>query len=238
MITSLTNQFVKDLVKLKQKKYQDTYYLVEGYHLVEEALKYNVVECVISTSQYDCDVPVHIVSEEVIAKLSCTKNSQPIIAKCKKMESLIRYDVNRSVLLDDVQDPGNLGTIIRSALSFGYEQVILSKQSVDVYNDKVLRSCQGAHFQIPIIYDDLNDVIFKLQAQGTNVIASALEGGKDIHDIHVEGSLAIVLGNEGSGMKQEHIDLCNYIGYIPIQKLDSLNVGVAGGIMMYHFQNK
>lgn len=236
MITSTTNQFVKDLMKLKQKKYQDEYYLIEGYHLIEEALKYNLVECILSTEFYDCDVPFHLVNDVIINKLAFTKTSQPIIGKCKKQSHVINYSATRTLILDDVQDPGNLGTLIRSALSFGYEQVIISNHSVDVYNDKVLRSCQGANFRIPIIYEDIKQVIGMLQNNDVQVIASALEGGKDIEKIIPYDKLAIVVGNEGNGMKQEHIDLCDDIGYIPIVELDSLNVGVAGGIMMHYFK--
>lgn len=238
MITSLSNQLVKDLVKLKQRKYQENYYLVEGFHLVEEALKQGVVDLIISVTPYDSPIRNELVSLEVIQKIAFTKTSQPIIARCKKIEAVLKFNAVRTLILDDVQDPGNLGTLIRTALSFGYDQVIASNNSVDLYNDKVLRSTQGAHFKIPVIYGDLVEIIPFLQSNGTTVIGSALVGGMSLELFQPEPKLALVVGNEGSGMKQEHIDLCDKIVYIEMNDLDSLNVGVAGGIMMYHLKIK
>ena len=236
MITSLTNKTIKELIKLKQKKNRQNEYLIEGFHIVEMAIEKDVVELIITTDKHLKGENVILVSEEVMAKLAFTPSPQPIMAKCKMIETTPNYNLERSLILDNVQDPGNVGTLIRSAIALGYEAVFLSHGSVDIYNDKVMRSMQGAHFNIPIHYIEIRECIKQLQSNGVEVIATALENGQDISNFSTSKNLAIVLGNEGSGMLQENIDLCDKIGYIPIQNIESLNVGVAGGIMMYHFK--
>lgn len=236
MITSMQNKTIKDLMKLKQKKYRQDYYLVESMHLVEEAVKVKQADLIISTQPIDMGVENLVVSKEIMEKLAFTKTPQPIMARCyiQKNESLISGQ--RYLILDNLQDPGNIGTLIRTALAFGIDQVILSKQCVDLYNDKLLRSMQGAHFHISCIYENLMDIIPVLQSQGVHVVGSALENGKEIQSLHQYDKMAYILGNEGNGMDKEIIALCDDIAYIPIQTIESLNVAVAGSIMMYHFR--
>lgn len=237
IITSVNNETIKELVKLKQKKYREQTgkYLIEGEHLVTEAMKANVVEMILSTKEITSTCSVKIVTLAVMEKLAFTKTPQSIMAVCKKKEENTLFAANRYLILDDLQDPGNVGTLIRSALAFGIEQVILSNNSVDIYNDKVLRSMQGAHFHLSCIYQDIKQVIPMLQKQGVKVVGSALEGGKDIASIVSTDKMACIVGNEGNGMSTEVLALCDEIGYIPISSIDSLNVAIAGSIMMYHF---
>lgn len=239
MITSTNNNTIKTLIKLKQKKYRNQlgYYLIEGEHLVNEALKANQVECIITTKPLKSDLEVIEVSEEVMAKLAFTKSPSNIMAKCKIDSNNELMMKKRYLILDDLQDPGNIGTLIRSALAFGIDQVILSKNCVDLYNDKLLRAMQGANFHISCIYGDLTEIIEKLQANGVVVVGSALENGQDISLIEKTEKMAFIVGNEGNGMNQNILDKCNYIGYIPIQTIESLNVAIAGSILMYHFSN-
>ena len=182
MITSTNNNTIKTLIKLKQKKYRNQfgYYLIEGEHLVNEALKANQVECIITTKPLKSNLEVIEVSEEVMAKLAFTKSPSNIMAKCKIDSNNELMMKKRYLILDDLQDPGNIGTLIRSALAFGVDQVILSKNCVDLYNDKLLRAMQGANFHISCIYGDLTEIIEKLQANGVVVVGSALENGQDI----------------------------------------------------------
>lgn len=238
MITSTTNNTIKGLMKLKQKKYRDEYqaFLVEGDHLVTEALKAGCVELLISTKQIKSDYEVIEVSEEVMAKLAFTKSPQSIMAKCKINRETELKDGKRYLILDDLQDPGNIGTLIRTALAFSIDQVILSNKCVDLYNDKLLRSMQGANFHLSCIYGNLLEIIPKLQSKGIKVIGSALENGKDINLIETSEKMAFVVGNEGNGMNHETISKCDQIGYIPINTIESLNVAIAGSIMMYHFK--
>ena len=138
--------------------------------------------------------------------------------------------------LDDLQDPGNIGTLIRTALAFSIDQVILSNNCVDLYNDKLLRSMQGANFHLSCIYGNLTQLISQLQEKGVVVIGSALENGKNIAQINRYSKMAFVVGNEGNGMNPEVLAKCDDIGYIPINTIESLNVAIAGSIMMYHFK--
>ena len=238
MITSASNNTIKALIKLKQKKYRDEtgYYLVEGEHLVEEAMKAKQVECLISTKDITSDLPIIVVSNEVMSKLSFTKSPQSIMAKCKIKKEKKLIDGKRYLILDDLQDPGNIGTLIRTALAFSIDQVILSNNCVDLYNDKLLRSMQGANFHINCIYDDLKTVISTLKKNNVKIIGSALENGQDIKQIKISEKMAFVVGNEGNGMNKDILQECDYVGYIPINTIESLNVAIAGSIMMYYFK--
>ena len=238
MITSTSNNTIKTLIKLKQKKYRDEtgYYLVEGEHLVEEAMKAKQVECLISTKDITSDLPIIVVSNEVMSKLSFTKSPQFIMAKCKIKKENKLIDGKRYLILDDLQDPGNIGTLIRTALAFSIDQVILSNNCVDLYNDKLLRSMQGANFHISCIYDDLKTVISTLKKNNVKIIGSALENGQDIKQIKISEKMAFIVGNEGNGMNKDILQECDYVGYIPINTIESLNVAIAGSIMMYHFK--
>ena len=238
MITSASNNTIKALIKLKQKKYRDEtgYYLVEGEHLVEEAMKAKQVECFISTKDITSDLPIIVVSNEVMSKLSFTKSPQSIMAKCKIKKEKKLIDGKRYLILDDLQDPGNIGTLIRTALAFSIDQVILSNNCVDLYNDKLLRSMQGANFHISCIYDDLKTVISTLKKNNVKIIGSALENGQDIKQIKISEKMAFIVGNEGNGMNKDILQECDYVGYIPINTIESLNVAIAGSIMMYYFK--
>lgn len=236
MITSIHNKTIKELMKLKQKKYRDQYYLVESMHLVEEAVRVHQADLIISTTPVDLGVENLIVSQEVMEKLAFTKTPQPIMARCRVQKNNELRLGKRYLLLDDLQDPGNIGTLVRTALAFGIDQVILSKQCVDLYNDKLLRAMQGAHFHISCIYRDLQEVIPLLKQNGVSVIGSALENAQPIDTLMKTDQMAFILGNEGNGMNKEVLSLCDDIAYIPISAIESLNVAVAGSIMMYHFR--
>ncbi|MCD7894007.1 MAG: RNA methyltransferase [Erysipelotrichaceae bacterium] len=237
MITSMNNETIKDILKLKQKKYRDEMglFLIEGYHLVEEARKKGCIKCIITSLNKTYDENTIYVSESIMKKLAFTKTPQPIMAICFKFDYTIDFDSHRYLLLDQLQDPGNAGTIIRSALAFNYKQVILSKDCVDIYNDKVIRSTQGALFHMNIVFMDLFDAIDKLHEHNIEVYATALENGKDIHIFDKKDKMAFVMGNEGNGVSQKILDKCDNRMYIPIAGIDSLNVAIAAGIVMYEF---
>lgn len=236
MITSIHNQTIKELLKLKQKKYRNQYYLVESMHLVEEAIRTHQADLIISTSAVDMKVENLVVSKEVMAKLAFTKTPQPIMARCFVEQNNELLPGKRYLILDGLQDPGNIGTLVRTALAFGIDQVILSRQCVELYNDKLLRAMQGAHFHISCIYRDLEEVIALLKKNGVCIVGSALKNGQPIDTITKQEKMAFILGNEGNGMTPEILSLCDHIAYIPISTIESLNVAVAGSIMMYHFR--
>lgn len=238
MITSLQNETIKEIVKLKQKKYRDEsgLFLIEGYHLVEEARKANCVETIITTTGETYDEKTINVSSNVMEKLAFTKTPQPIMAVCyKKNQSNYSFFGQRYLLLDRVQDPGNVGTILRSALAFGYNAVIMSKDCVDLYNDKVIRSTQGALFQINVYIMDLKEAIHELKKYDVQVYGTALYNAHNIQTYQKQEKMAFVMGNEGQGISEEILDICDDLLYIPICTVESLNVSIAASIIMYHF---
>lgn len=238
MITSMQNETIKNIMKLKQKKYRDEHglFLIEGYHLVEEARKACCIETIITTLDEEFDEKTIHVSSHVMGKLAFTKTPQPIMAIChQKKHQNVELNGKRYMLLDRVQDPGNVGTIVRTALAFGYDAIIMSKDCVDLYNDKVIRSTQGAMFQIDVFVMDLTTAIHELKKQGVKVYGTALYHASSIRSYQKEEKMAFVMGNEGQGISQEILDICDDLLYIPIQNIESLNVGVAASITMYHF---
>lgn len=230
IINSLKNEHIKKIIKLKQKKYryQDKMYLVEGYHLVQEAKKNNCLEEVLVTEPKGYENEL-LVSYEIIAKISSTVNPQDIIGVCKMVHK--NCDSDRVLMLDEVKDPGNVGTLLRSAVAFGYKKVFLSRNSCDIYNEKVLRSGQGANFYLDISYCDLENTIDDLTEQGFKVYATSLKGeylSKQIAKKH-----AIILGNEAHGVRLAILDKCETLK-IEINEIESLNVAVAGSIIMFY----
>lgn len=241
-ITSVNNPKIKEIMKLKKKKYRDQQqrYLVEGEHLVEEALKAGVVETILALQDsYAVSVEVIEVSEEIIERLSLVETPQPIIAVCKmQSDNTLMKDGKRYLLLDDLQDPGNIGTLVRTAVAFGYDQVILGLNSVDLYNDKFIRASQGGIFYIHCIKQDLKTAICQLRNDGVCVYGTSLLNGKEIQEVSHQERLAILLGNEGNGVSEELLALTDQNVYIPIKNAESLNVAIAGGILMYHYSKQ
>lgn len=239
MITSLQNETIKEIMKLKQKKYRDEkdLFLVEGYHLVEEARKANCIQMLITTLEEKFVEKTLYVSDKVMEKLAFTKSPQPIMAICykNKNQELLKAG-KRYLLLDGLQDPGNVGTIMRTALAFGYDQIIMSKDCVDLYNDKVIRSTQGALFQMNTCIMDLKEAITFFKQQGVKVYGTCLQNAQSIDQHQRYSQMAFVMGNEGQGVHQEILDLCDERLYIPIQSIESLNVAIAAAITMYHFK--
>lgn len=241
MITSIKNETIKELMKLKQKKYRDEMglFLIEGYHLVEEARKCHCIEKMITTLNDTYDEETIYVSTSVMGKLAFTKTPQPVMAVCKKSEkNEIMNHGKRYLLLDRIQDPGNVGTILRTALAFHYDQIIMSNDCVDLYNDKVIRSTQGAIFKMNVCHMDLKDAIASLQKNNVQVYGTSLYHASCIDTYPIQERMAFVMGNEGQGVSQEVLDKCDHLLYIPIHSVESLNVAIASAITMYHFQER
>lgn len=241
MITSVQNTTIKNLLKLKQKKYriEQNAFLVEGEHLVLEAQRYGRTKTIIYTSDYQGEINLTgglEVSQHVLEKLAFSKNPQPIMAVCHMQQTQINLSkAKRILLLDNVQDPGNVGTMIRTALAFHFDGVILSLDSVDLYNDKLIRSTQGAIFSLPIIQRNLLDEIGMLQQASFHVYATALHNAKPLESFAIKDKMAFVMGNEGNGVSSMIQKNCDGSIYIPIMTAESLNVAVAAGIIMHHF---
>jgi len=248
-IQSIQNPQVKQWKKLQTKKERDRSgtFLVEGYHLVEEALKQKeqVVEIIVSEQiglppRLDVgSTPVTLVTEEISDALSETETPQGIYAVCwqRSSEEAAVSKARTFLLIDAVQDPGNIGTMIRTADAAGIDAVIVGKGSVDIYNSKVLRSAQGSHFHLPIVRGDLTEWIPQLREQQIPVYGTALEGAALYTEISPEASFALMVGNEGNGVNPDLLKLTSANLYIPIfGKSESLNVAVAAGILLYYLK--
>ncbi len=229
MIESVNNEKIKNYAKLNDKKYRDNtgLFLVEGEHLVEEALKRNIVVEIFSLDKRDNSTQV---SEPVMKKLSNLSSVPKVLAVCKKIENT---DIKGNILmLDCIQDPGNLGTIIRSSVAFGIDTIVASKDTVDLYNIKVLRATEGMIFNINYIVDDLENTLNKLDNYtilGTNVV-----NGVTPDKINITNNYCLIIGNEGKGMNNILLSYIDNNIYIPMnKKCESLNAGVATSILLY-----
>ena len=236
VVTSLDNKRIKNLSKLLIKKYRDEEgkFLVEGEHLVEEAYKAGVLLEVVKCDDYigEYDVPTTLVTYEVIKKLSNTQSPQRIIGVCKKLEE--KEIGNKILVLEDLEEPGNLGTIIRSSVAFNVDTIIVSNNTVDIYNDKVLRSSEGMLFHINIIKRDVSNILDELHNNGYILCGTKVDGGTNIKEIEVSEKFAVIMGNEGAGVSNDTLDKCDKYLYIPMNNnCESLNVGVATSIILY-----
>ncbi len=243
VITSFDNDKVKYLKKLSKKKYRDLYneFLVEGRHLVIEAYKHNMLKEIIlcDGEVTPFDVPYTVVSYEVMKKISEVETPQKIMGICKKIEDTTIG--SRILLLDEIQDPGNMGTIIRSAVAFDIDTIILSKNCVDLYNPKVVRSTQGMLFHIPILIYNFNELLPMLKELKIPIYATRVEYGTDVSTLKDEEKkrFALLMGNEGNGVHPEYLELSDKNLYIPMSNgVESLNVAIATSILLYELRNK
>lgn len=243
MITSKDNKMYKGWVKLLQKKYRqkNQMFLGEGEHLILEAKKAGVlVEILLCGGvSLEIDAPVTYLSKPLFEKLASTVTTAGMIAVCRMKEHEIKQK-NRLLIVDGVSDPGNLGTLIRSALAFGFDGMVISEDTVDIYNEKVVRATQGAIFNLPIIRRNLADYIFSLQQSGVVVYAATLDtDAKILDDLAPVEKMAFIVGSEGAGIRNELISISDGCVIIEMaQAVESLNVGVAGSILMYQFSKK
>ena len=253
-ITSKDNELIKHIRKLKDKKYRDesNEYVVEGVKLVEEAVKENakikqIIVCEDTTRTYE--IPTHIMLE--IAKYECISvsdkifniitqvtNPQGIMAIIEKnaQNAKIDYTQDIIVVLDDVQDPGNLGTILRTVDSIGLNQIIVSKGTADAFNSKVVRSTMGAIFRIKIIeVENLAQAIKEMRKHHFKLMVTSLQTKNSIYDIDFNKKI-IVIGNEANGVSKEIQDIADEKAKIPmLGRTESLNASVAAGVVMYEY---
>jgi len=238
MISSLENEKIKKLVKLQMKKYRDLYkeYIIEGEHLIGEALKVgSVIEVfVVEGYEYNVDCPITIVSRNVMKKISTMDTPSNVIALCKK---IINKNIGKKILLlDEVQDPGNLGTIIRSSVAFNIDTIILSENTVDLYNPKVLRATQGMYNFINIFSMDSKSAIEEIKNKNIKVYGTNVVNGIDVKSLSDDekNNFCLIVGNEGNGVREEILELCDKNLYIKMNdNVESLNVGVACSILLY-----
>lgn len=235
--TSIENEKIKNIKKLNIKKYRDKegLFLVEGEHLVLEAYKKGVlVELLLEENEvFPIDAKISYVSNNILTYISELQTPPTMIGVCKKQERCDDFG-NRILVLDDIQDPGNLGTIIRSAVAFHIDTIILSDKTVDLYNSKVVRASQGMIFNINIIRENLLNYIPKIKENGYKILGTKVTHGKSLKSLEKVQKFVIIMGNEGAGMSEELSELCDTFIYIDMNNVcESLNVGVATSIILY-----
>ena len=242
LITSVHNEHIKELVKLKEKKYreQTNTFLVETKHLVLEAYKAGLIEELILEQDeiFPLDIKPLYVSKEVLKKLSSVESPSNVMAVVRKRPLEEKYG-EKILILDRIQDPGNLGTIIRSAVAFNIDTIICSPDTVDFYNPKVVRASQGMMFHIPIVVKNTKQIITELKEQDYKIVGTKVTNGKDVRTASIYSHFALVIGNEGQGISQEIDELCDEYLYIKMnENCESLNASIAASILLYEINNK
>ena len=253
MITSLSNPRVKQVVlwqsKAKERK-KDGIFLVEGIKMYEEAPEGDVVETYIleetlskvkGTPVEDklCRTGYETVSKDVFLKMSDTQTPQGILCVVRRpkfdMEKLLKTHCPLFVVLEDLQDPGNLGTIVRTGEGAGVTAIFMSKNTVDIYNPKTIRATMGSIYRVPHIYiEDMGQLLMNLHKVGVKTYAAHLQG-KDYYDcFSFKEATAFLIGNEGNGLKKETADMAEHYLKIPMEgQVESLNAAIATSLLMY-----
>ncbi len=250
-ITSTNNQQVKDWKKLltrreREKKHR---YLIEGYHLIEEALQYSadqiehimVREDVLEEKDFLAlnlnEDSLMVLSEEVAEEISATETSQGIYAELAIEKQAFPQEITGPFLLvDAVQDPGNVGTMIRTADAAGFQGVFLGKGTVDLYNSKTIRAAQGSHFHLEIYEGTLEEFMIEFKTKGYPILGTDLNlEASSYKELSYNTPFALVVGNEGAGIRPELLGFIDQNIYIPMKgQTESLNVAIAASILMFH----
>ena len=239
IITSVNNDKIKHIKSLKQNKNieKEGKFIVETKNLVEEAMKSGILLETISLNEEDYGVTNTVVSDNVMKSISNLSSIPDVIGICK-IDNEEKEFGNKIIILDDLQDPGNLGTIIRSSCAFNFDSIILSLNSVNKYNDKVIRSSEGMIFKKNVVKKDLIEFIPYLKSLGYKVYATDVVNGINVKDVDKDDKLAIIIGNEGNGISEEIKALADKNIYINMNSnCESLNAAVAASILMYEIDN-
>ena len=250
MVTSTSNQKVKHLVALSQKakvRREEDSFIVEGPRMFKEAPREQIKEVYVSESFLKKnadknllnDIKYEIVSDEVFQKISDTKTPQGILSVLKQphyeITDMLKSESPLLIILEDIQDPGNLGTILRAGEGAGIDGVIMTKGTADLFNPKVIRSTMGSVYRVPFLYvDNILSAIEQLKNNGVNVYAAHLEDSVDYDEPDYKSGTAFLIGNEGNGLKRETADAATQYIKIPMKgQVESLNAAVASTILMY-----
>ena len=254
IISSKDNELVKNVKKLKDKKYRDleNVYIVEGIKMVKEAILENssikqIIICddceksdliskemMYEIAKYDC---IYVTNKifKYITEVQTPQGVMAIIEKNNK-DKEINYNEDIIVALDDIQDPGNLGTILRTIDSIGLSQILVSKGTADAYNPKVVRSTMGAIYRVKVIEcDNLKETLKEIKKNKFKILVTSLDDSKSVYDIKYYKKV-IVIGNEANGVEEEIVKLADEKIKIPmLGKAESLNASVATGVVLYEY---
>lgn len=225
-INKISKNKLKYLMKLRQKKYRDSEqkFIIEGEHLINEAIN----------AKLDVDVySLDGLSSSEINNLTTLKSPTDLIGVCSYLKN-DKLQGKRYLLLDEIQDPGNLGTIIRSALAFNIDTIVLGDKTCSLYNEKVLRATQGGIFHINIITKNIKETIDELKKNNIVIYGTDVVKGISLKSIKKTSSYALVMGNEGNGLSKEIKNKCDENIYIETNEMsESLNVAMATSIILY-----
>ncbi|MEY8380073.1 TrmH family RNA methyltransferase [Ileibacterium valens] len=251
VIASASNQTIKTLARLLLKKYRDEsdYFLAEGAHMLQEASQAGLLKAIfvlwedqearssiLQVIENHPEIPVINCSKSALGKLSSLKSESRLIGLCQKVQFDAK-SASRILMLENVQDPGNVGTLIRSAYSFGADCVVLSEGCADGYNPKVLQATQGALFYIPLISKEIHKAISSCKDHDIPVFAAALHHDSiALSKVEHPEKFALLIGNEGQGLTKETIESADYVIHIEMSAFESLNAAIAGSIILYQFQ--
>lgn len=250
MISSTSNPQVKRLAQLQKKskvRNEEKVFIVEGIRMFAEVPKNRVEKVYISESLYNKKkqeldlqgMPVEILSDNVFQYVSDTKTPQGIMCIVKQVqyniEELLRIRNPHFMVLDNLQDPGNLGTIVRTAEGAGVDAIFLSKESVDIFNPKTIRSTMGSIYRMPVIYvDDLLELLDTFKEKGIKSYAAHLEGKNSYDQETYQDGTAILIGNEGNGLRDEVSKKADIWVQIPMKgQVESLNAAIAASVLMF-----
>lgn len=261
MITATSNSQVKYIVALQGKsrlRREKKEFVVEGIKIVLEAPKERIVKVyasesfeksnAITSAKLKLEVPYETVSDNVFAQMSDTKTPQGIMAVISmeeySVEALLEKNTAKEppfiLAAENIQDPGNLGTIIRTAEGAGVSGILLSRGSVDIYNPKTIRSTMGAVFRMPVVYEDeFIEALDYLRSKNIKIYAASLDGTQNYTACKYEGGCALLVGNESSGLSMEAQKHCDTLVKIPMSgQVESLNAAVAAAILMYEVRRQ
>lgn len=235
LYSSINNPKIKELSKLKTKKQRDKQklFLIEGAHLVKEAYESGYLKelLLLENCNFKLDIKTNYITKNVLKYLSSVETPVGIIGICEIKETKLKG--NHLLLLDGVQDPGNLGTIIRSGVAFNIDTIIINDKCADPYSDKTIRASQGMIFKTNIVKRNLEEFIKEIKGK-IPIYGTKVTNGKNIKNLEKISKFAIIMGNEGQGVSKKLLDLCDDYLYIPMnKKCESLNVGVATSIILY-----
>ena len=237
LITSRDNSKIKHIRKLLDKKnsFSEGLFVIEGENLIEEAIKNNLLTELYVLDGYQCnyDFNYDSVSLDVMKSISSLSSTPRLIGISKFINKSELG--NRIVILDGVQDPGNIGTIIRNSVAFDVDTIVLSKGCVSPYNDKVLRSTGGMIYNINIVISDIESIIEELKKKNIKIYGTSLKSSISLQNMPKSDKYAIVFGNEGNGVSEKVLNKCDMNVRIDMNSsCESLNVGVSSGIVLYH----
>lgn len=250
MITSTSNPQIKRLLQLQKKskaRNEEKVFVVEGLRMFSEVPKNCVEKVYISETLYNRkkhelhlhDFPLEILSDSVFGYVSDTKTPQGILCVVKQkkyeLDDLLKVKNPHFVVLDNLQDPGNLGTIVRTAEAAGVDAVFMSKDCVDIYNPKTIRSTMGSIYRMPFIYiEDVSALLNMFKEYGIKSYAAHLDGVNDYDEEDYTSGAAILIGNEGNGLRDEVTEKADILVRIPmLGHVESLNAAIAASVLMF-----